>query len=396
VTLNTGQVTTVLKGGYFGRYTSGYLTYLHQGVLWGVRFDPARLAVQGTPVPLLEDVASDQNYGSGQFDVSQTGTIIYRSGKTSSEWPIMWMEATGRTHPLLSKPGSYFTPRVSPDGRHLALAWKTGNGWDIYAYEMQRDTMSRLTFNARGNRNPVWTPDGTHLVYASDADKAIWWIRADGAGESRRLLESKTTVIPSSFSPDGRYLSYVDVTTDTHADIWILPLDASDPEHPMPGQPEIFLKTPSNEGLGGAAFSPDGRWIAYDSDESGRDEVYVRRFHSAVGGKWQLSTSSGSLAFWSRDGRALYYLTQDDRSITMVAEYTAKGDQFTPGTPRVWSETSIRPMTRSMTPGLQPLDLAPDGHRFAVLPRDVAADEKGSVHVTVLLNLFDELHRRLP
>jgi WD40 repeat protein len=396
VSMNTGQVTTVLKGGYFGRYTSGYLTYLHQGVLWGVRFDPARLAVQGTPVPLLEDVGSDQNYGSGQFDVSQNGTIIYRSGKTSSEWPIMWMEGTGQTHPLLSKPGSYYTPRVSPDGRHLALAWETGTGWDIYAYDMQRDTMSRLTFNARGNRNPVWTPDGTHLVYTSDADKTIWWIRADGAGEPRRLLESKNTVIPSFFSPDGRYLSYVDVTTDTRADIWILPLDPSDPEHPMPGKPEIFLKTPSNEGLGGAAFSPDGRWIAYDSDESGRDEVYVRRFHSAVGGKWQLSTSSGSYPFWSRDGRALYYQTADDRMIIMVAEYTAKGDQFTPGTPRVWSETSIRPMIRSMTPGLQPLDLAPDGHRFAVLPRDVAADEKGSVHVTVLLNLFDELHRRLP
>jgi serine/threonine protein kinase/WD40 repeat protein len=394
VTLNTGQVTTVLKGGYFGRYTSGYLTYLHQGVLWGVRFDTARLAVQGTPVPLLEDVASDQNYGSGQFDVSQTGTIVYRSGKTSSEWPIMWMEATGQTHPLLSKPGSYYTPRVSPDGRHLALAWETGTGWDIYAYDMQRDTMSRLTFNARGNRNPVWTPDGMHLVYASDADKAIWWIRADGAGEPHRLLENKNAVIPSSFSPDGRYLSYVDMTTDTGADIWILPLDASDPEHPKPGKPEIFLKTPSNEGLGGAAFSPDGRWIAYDSDESGRAEVYVRRFRSAVGGKWQLSTSSGSSAFWSRDGRALYYLTQDDRNITMVAEYTAKGDQFTPGTPRVWSDTPIRPMIRSLTPGLQSLDLAPDGRRFAVLLRDVATDQKGSVHVTFLLNLFDELRRR--
>jgi serine/threonine-protein kinase len=396
VTMNTGQVTTVLEGGYFGRYTSGYLTYLRQGVLWGVRFDPARLAVHGTPVPLLEDVASDQNYGSGQFDVSQTGTIVYRSGKTSSEWPIIWMEASGQIRPLLSKPGSYYTPRVSPDGRRLALAWETGNGWDIYAYDMQRDTMSRLTFNARGNRNPVWTPDGTHLVYASDADKAIWWIRADSAGEPRRLLESKNknTVIPSSFSPDGRYLSYVEVTTDTQADIWILPLDASDPEHPIPGKPEIFLKTPSNEGLGGAAFSPDGRWIAYNSGESGQDEVYVRRFHSAVGGKWQLSTNSGTYPLWSRDGRTLYYVTEDDRNITMVAEYTAKGDQFTPGTPRVWSDTPIRPTIRSLTPGLQPLDLAPDGRRFTVLPRDVATDEKGSVHVTFLLNLFDALSRR--
>jgi serine/threonine-protein kinase len=282
---------------------------------------------------------------------------------------------------------------VSPDGRHLALARETGNGSDIYAYDMQRDTTSRLTVNAHGNRNPVWTPDGTHLVYASDADKAIWWIRADGAGQALRLLETKNTAIPWSFSPDGRYLLYGDITPDTRSDLWLLPLNTSDPEHPTPGKPEIFLKTPASEGLEGAALSPDGRWIAYDSDESGRHEVYVRPLHGTDAGKWQLSTSGGAYPFWSRDGRALYYLKEDDR--IMVAEYTAKRGLFTPGTPRVWSETSIRPMTRSKTPGLQALDLAPDGRHFAVLPRDVATDEKGSVHVTFLLNLFDELRRRL-
>jgi dipeptidyl aminopeptidase/acylaminoacyl peptidase len=200
-------------------------------------------------------------------------------------------------------------------------------------------------------------------------------------------------VIPWSFSPDGRYLVYVDLDTDTKGDLWILPLDASDPEHPTPGQPEVFLKTAANEGLG-AAFSPDGRCIAYHSDESGPDQVYVRPFHGAAGGKWQLSTNGGQFPFWSRDGRALYYMAADWR--IMVAEYTAKDGVLTPGTPRVWSDTLIRPMTRSLTPGLQPLDLAPDGRRFAALPRDTAPDQKGSVHVTFLLNFFDELHRRLP
>ena len=165
-------------------------------------------------------------------------------------------------------------------------------------------------------------------------------------------------------------------------------MDASDPEHPKPGTPEVFLKTPANEAA--AAFSPDGRWMSYLSNESGRFEVYVRPFHNSAGGKWLISTNGGTYSYWSRDGRALYYLALDLR--IMVVEYTATGESFTAGTPRVWSETPVR----ATAPGFQALDLAPDGKRFAVLPSEVAADEKGSVHATFLLNFFDELDRRLP
>ena len=253
---------------------------------------------------------------------------------------------------------------------------------------MQRDALSRLTFNGHGNRNPVWTPDGTHLVYCSITDHTIMWIRTDGAGEAQRLLESKDGPIPRSFSPDGGYLSYSETTADTGADLWILPLDTSDPEHPRPGTPAVFLKTPANEAEG--SFSPDGRWMAYLSTESGRTEVYVRPFHGSTGGKWQISTRGGSYSSWSRDGHALYYTALDQR--IMVVDYAAAGESFAAGKPRVWSETPIRPTLA----GFQPMDLAPDGKRFAVLPSAVVADEKGSLHATFLLNFFDELHRRLP
>ena len=166
-------------------------------------------------------------------------------------------------------------------------------------------------------------------------------------------------------------------------------MDASDPEHPKPGTPEVFLKTPAAEAA--AAFSPDGRWMSYLSFESGRAEVYVRPFHRAAGGKWQMSTSGGSYSSWSRDGRALYYLAPEDRRI-MVVEYTTPGESFAPSTPRVWSKTPVRTTLATF----HALDLAPDGQRFAVLPSTEVADSKGSVHATFLLNFFDELQRRLP
>ena len=388
LSVKTGQATTVVRGGSFGRYLSGHLTYVHRGALFGVPFDLARLAVRGGPIALLDDVATTPVSGSGQFDVSRTGTVVYRTGKAAQGYPVVWLDSAGKTEPLLPRPGNYVTPRVSPDGRQLALGIDGGEGYDIYAYDMQRDAMSRLTFNGHGNRNPVWTPDGRHLIYASVADKAIMWIRADGAGGAQRLLESKNLMVPWSVSPDGRYLSYTEDTVDTQTDLWILPVDASDPEHPRPGTPEVFLKTPASED--GAAFSPDGRWITYTSDESGRPEVYVRPFHRSPDGKWLISTSGGIYSIWARDRRLYYPAGSADRRIRVV-EYAVNGDSFTASKPRVWSETPLRLVRRSF----HALDLAPDGKRFAVLPTD-AVEEKGSVHATFLLNFLDELQRRLP
>ena len=198
-------------------------------------------------------------------------------------------------------------------------------------------------------------------------------------GKRKRLLESKNRLTPDSFSPDGRRLAYLDVAPDTYADSWTLPLDLTDPEHPKPGTPEVFLKTPASEGS--SVFSPDGRWIAYSSDESGRFEVYVRPFQSSGGGKWQISNGGGAYSFWSRDGRELYFKALD---LIMVTDYTAKGDSFEAGKPRVWSETPIR----GTAARFHALDLAPDGKRSAIFPRPEVAAETGSVHVTFLLNFL--------
>ncbi|HLN01698.1 MAG TPA: protein kinase, partial [Bryobacteraceae bacterium] len=394
--LQGGIVKTLIAGGYFGRYvpangTRGYLVYLHQGVLSGVGFDPVRLELQGTPVPVLDDVAASALQGGGQFDFSAApsghGTLVYLEGKGAAQaWPVVWLDVSGKMQPLLATPGTYAFPRLSPDGRRLALTMITSSGSDIYVYELGRETMTRLTFGGH-SQIAVWTPDGKHIAFRSSSDSGIWWIRSDGSGEPQQILAALSNATPYSFSPDGRRLAGHNSNPETGYDIWTATLDTSDPDHPKAGKPEPFLATRANEMV--PVFSPDGRWIAYRSNETGTDEVYVRPFPAVRGGKWQISTGGGLYGIWSNNGRELFYETADSR--IMVVEYTVDGDSFVPGKPRVWSEKQI------FYAGSSNLTLAPDGKRFAVFAiPEAAAPGKGSVHVTFLLNFFDELRRRIP
>jgi Tol biopolymer transport system component len=266
------------------------------------------------------------------------------------------------------------------------MTLSSSSGDDIYVYELGRETMARLTFGGHAHIT-IWAPDGKHIVFQSERGFGIAWVRSDGAGDPQQILATQNNAVPWSFSPDGRRLAYFEPNSETGYDISTLPLDTSDPDHPKAGKPELFLGTPSNENV--PAFSPDGRWIAYRSDESGTNEIYVRPFRGGRGGKWQISTGGGLYPIWSNNGRELFYETADNR--IMVLDYTVNGDSFVPGKPRLWSDKRI------FYPGTMNLDLAPDGKRFAVLETpEAAAPEKGSVHVTFLLNFLDELRRKVP
>jgi Tol biopolymer transport system component len=290
------------------------------------------------------------------------------------------MDSTGKLQPLTLARGAYGVPRISPDGRKVAFL---GEGADVYVYDLERDTPTRLTFTGATNV-PVWAPDSKHLVFESTP--YILWMRSDGAGEPQRLFEGANLPRPASIAPDGN-LVYFERGPETGFDIWTLPLDLTDADHPKAGKPEPFLRTPVDELV--PRFSPDGRWIAYRSNESGSSEIYVRPFPASRGGKWQISTAGGLYAFWSNNGRELFYETTDNR--IMAVDYTVDGASFMPRKPRPWSEKQI------FSTGTQNLDIAPDGKRFVVLSMpDPPPDEKRSVHVTVLENFFDWVRSKLP
>jgi serine/threonine-protein kinase len=386
VSLKTGQVRVLQHGGYYGRYVpSGHLVYLHQGVLFGVGFDLARLEVRGRPTPLLEDLAANPVTGGGQFDLSGSGTLVYLAGKAAAQkQQVAWLDSSGRMQPLLRTPGVYLALALSPDGRELAFQ---GKGGDIYVHSLERDTTSPLTFDGNGG-GPVWTPDGKHIAFGSQyGGFSLSWIRSDGSGGPLRLLENRSLMLPWSFSRDGRRLAYTQGDRESGPDIWTLPLDLSDPDHPKAGKPELFLGTPASETF--PMFSPDGRWIAYRSNETGNNEIFVRPFPARSGGKWQVSVGGGLFALWSKNGSELFYETGDHR--IMVMDYTSNGSSFVPGKARLWSDQQI-----AYQAGVN-LDVAPDGKRFAVLTApETPAGEKGTVHVTMLENFFDEVKRRIP
>src|ERR1041385_5730819 len=192
------------------------------------------------------------------------------------------MDRTGQTRTLVSERHAYRTMCFSPDGNRLAVSMDSDDGSsDMFVYDLTRDVLSRLTTVGKGKSAifPVWTPDGQHIIsaYPGPSGFGLAWYRADGAGEPQMLLDGNDFMVPGSVSRDGKRIAYVRQNPSSSADIWILPLDTSDPEHPKAGGPEIFLQTPAFEGF--PAFSRDGRWIGYRSHETGRDEAYVRPYH---------------------------------------------------------------------------------------------------------------------
>jgi serine/threonine-protein kinase len=382
----TGETKVLIRGGYFGRYLpSGHIVYVHQGVLFGVAFDPVRLEIRGAPVALVDDVACNPTWGSAQFDFSQNGTLIYTAGKAApSQWPIVWLDSTGKTQPMIQSPGAYHFPNFSRDGLRLTI--QGGAEGDLFIHDLRRSATMRLT--STGGAGTVWTPDGRYIVLGTTGAHGfgLALIRSDGASAPQTLFESKTLTVPWSISPDGKHLAYHVLDADTQGDLWTAALDTSNPAQPKLGAPEPFLRTTATELA--PVFSPDGRWIAYRSNESGTNEIYVRPY-PGPGGKALISTGGALYALWSRQRHELFYETGDYR--IMVVDYTVEGDTFVPGKPRLWSDY------RLPYPGVLNLALHPDGKRFAVFEAPPSAEgEKGSVHVTFLLNFFDELRRRVP
>jgi serine/threonine-protein kinase len=389
LSFKTGERKTLLNGGFFGRYLpGGYLVYIHRNTLFAVSFDPTTFAIGGIPQPILEDVNS--RLADWSFDFSQAGSFAYVNHQPEPRRSIFWMDHAGGILPLpVTAESSNASPRFSPDGSRLAFSKSIRGQQDIWVLDLNRGGASRLTALPGRSDSPVWTPDGQNIIFRSvdQPEPGIYGVRADGSREPQRLLELTSGEVPSSVSPDGKWLAIWDA-----GKIWVAPVRTTDRDVSI-GKPAPFLQTrfnPTVPGRMAPSFSPDGRWLAYCANESEQLDLYVVPFPRASG-KWRISTAGGVFPVWSRNGRELFFQDLESHRM-MVAAYKTSGGLFAAATPHVWSNTPLLEMGMHRS-----YDVAPDGKRLAVvLYAGGTAEWKRTTRLAFLLNFLDELRRRVP
>jgi len=382
LSLETGEQKVLFAGRQAHYAPTGHLVYAlsETGTLMAAPFDLATLEVTGDAVPILEEVRQGSS-DAVDYGFSGNGTLIYVPGRESEgSFSLVWVDREGAVEPLGAPPHGYRGPRLSPNGRRLAVEIER----DIWVYDIPRETLTRLTFEGN-NQQAQWTPDGKRVTWRSIRDGVagnLFWKLADGTGAVERLTTSEFRQNPGSWSPDGQLLAFYQQpsvgSSPTARDIWILPLEGE-------RKPQSILQTQFNELA--PVFSPDGRWLGYVSDESGRNEIYVRPFPKVEEGKWQISTDGGVELRWAANGRELFYRNESGNQM-MVVNITTE-PTFGAGTPRLLFEGVY---TRSQG-GSAFYDVTPDGQRF-VMVKTAEAEEAAQIHV--VLNWFEELKRLVP
>jgi Tol biopolymer transport system component len=383
--VGTGERRNVIPRGMYPRYApSGHLVYAQGGSLMAVPFDPQRLTATGAAVPVVEGVLQSLSSGAAQYSISANGSLVYVPGSIqSAQLRLVWVNRNGAEQPLAAAVHSYLGPRLSPDGRLVAVTI-TGQDSQVWLYDLSRETLTRLTFEGNTNFNPSWTPDGKRMAFQSNKEGSagnLFWQLADGSGGLERLTNSEYNQVPHSWSPDGQLLAFVEVNPTTGLDIWVLPM--GDPRTPGLAKAQPFIRTPFDEG--GPRFSPDGRWLAYISDESGRFEIYVQPY-PGPGGRRQVSTEGGTEPVWNPNGRELFYRGGDK----MMAVDIVTQPTFSAGKPRMLFEGQYVPAPVTFSN----YDVSPDGQRFLMIKAN--EQESAPTQINVVLNWFEELKQKVP
>jgi serine/threonine protein kinase/Tol biopolymer transport system component len=349
----------------------GYLLWLREGTLLAQRFDAGNLRPEGDPAPLAEDIALNDNRAA--FWTSDAGLLVYRTGGDTRKAKLVWIGRDGKRLGDAGPEDGYDSLRLSPNGKRVALGRRDPAGKpDTWLLEFGRGVFTRFTFDPKRDVDPVWSPDGRQIAFSSNRSGVYQLYRKDsaGAGQEEQLTNGPNDKTPSDWSRDGRYLLYEESGPKTGDDIMTLPLEGE-------RKPMVVLQTPFNEEVG--VFSPDGKWIAYQSDESGPEEVYVRAFSAAAaaaGGKWQVSNQGGTRPRWRSDGKELFYLFQSVRMMAAGIRMTATSVEI--DTPR-----ELFPI--SVPPRFSPYDVTLDGQRFLVEELS-ATPLRGEAPLTVVTN----------
>jgi serine/threonine-protein kinase len=379
----TGQRKVLVERAVDGRYTtSGHLIYGVGGALHAQRFDPARLEVSGAAAPVLADVFQQTSagaWGGYDYDVSDDGTLIYVPRAAAAlRRVLIWVDRAGRLEELPTEPRAYQYPRLSPDHQRVALDLRDQQN-DVWVWDLARAGLTPVTIGRRAGGPAIWTRDGQSVLFGPNIAGIINIHQQPlSGGTPRRLTTSRNTQFVDVTTPDGASLVFNEQDSKSGFDLFLLPLDGA-------ASPQELIRTPFNEY--NADLSPDGKWIAYQSDESGRFEVYVRPFPRVADGRWPVSVNGGTRPLWGRDGRELFYLDQS-RRMTVVSVVSAPTLSF--GQPQTLFETAQLGLEGQQ----RNFELGPDGKRFLMVknlppPPDVPP-------LVLVQNWFEELRAKVP
>jgi serine/threonine protein kinase len=373
--VNGGEIKLLVRGGSNAVYAApGYLLFVRQGTLMAQRFDANNMTLIGDAMPLAKNAEVNLTVWRGTFTVSESGILLYHTENASSQnLRLLWFDRTGKQIGETGSPGDYGTLSLSPDGGRLAVTTgiRTGN-LNILVYDLSRGIPTRLTFSTGTNGQPKWSPDGRSIVFVSNQTSGqshVYQKPADGTGTASPLVVDDAQESLPSFSSDGRYLIFERQTAQpgsNHREIWSLPLFWDPKVFPVVQNQQFDMRQP--------ALSPDGKWLAYMSVESGRPEVYVAPFGQGSG-KWLVSNAGGHFPLWRGDGRELFYISLDNKIIS--AEITAQGTRFAIG--KVNPLFQANPVSSSGWC----YDVSSDGKKFVI---DTEANEKTAEPLTLIVN----------
>jgi serine/threonine-protein kinase len=386
--LKSGETKELFQGIGATYLPTGHIIYTDNDNLYAIPFDLDSLQVTGGAVPIVEGIL--------QYGVSSTGTLVFIPGtstvSSSGERTLVWVDRDGKEEPLGTPPNSYRHPKISPDATRVALAVLTGDNANISVWDIVRKRLSPLTFDKENDANPIWTPDGKKIIYASwrggEPLGGVYWKAADGTGEIEKIASfPERALLPYSISSDGKYLANGE-TIDllSQWDIGILSLEGELTRKALLNDEEYIEVQPQ--------ISPDGCWIAFASNETGQQEVFIRPFLEVEKGQWQASTSGGHSPLWSPKGRELFYLSNDGSAMAVPVETEPT---FSLGAPKMlFRHSNVR---AGRSEGI-PWDIHPDGKRFLMMK---PAGAEGSVEagimprkINIILNWFEELKDRVP
>jgi len=393
--LRSGQRRILVESGTYPRYAptgarSGHLVWARAGSVFAAPFDPGKLELIGPQVPVLEGVSMLPGAGFVQLAFSDAGAMVYvPGGAIEGGLELVWVDRKGTVEPIPAPRRDYGAMRLSPDGQKLAVFIATvasgrrspGEPGDIWVYDLAQKTLNKLTFGGV-NASPAWTPDGKRIAWRHEGPKGkgIFWAPADGSAPPEQIPGAPFGN-PYTWTPDGKTLILVQGfdTATRNSDILTLPMEGD-------RKPRPFLATQAREMR--ARLSPDGRWLAYQSDETGLPQVYVQPF-PGPGGKWQVSTDGGVEPNWARNGRELFYVSQGRTAQgRMMAVEVTTSPTFRAGTQKPLFEASASGFGPSV------FEVSPDGQRFLTLRRPDGQAATGQLHV--VMEWFEELKRRAP